>query len=284
MVITISIAGTALIGNCAIQLSDTSVIQHSNAENESESSILSAISGSQWPGVIDHLLQRPLAENDNAANIHINYPSTGNKFIDTDIRNWVSSLADAFEEHLNIPKFSENEISFEIDQFLQDDDLHSQMALKDDPGQQRLELWGNYQISRPSDNAVSITFELWNYTSQDQGNLDVLTLNYNLLNGQRLNLVDMFDNPELALHLMSAWSRKNLVPRLGAAGRAQMLNDGTEPLLENYSSLTLTKDGICINFQPWQVAPWNAGVQKVEMPLAELMEAGPLLVLWDKQI
>ena len=63
---------------------------------------------------------------------------------------------------------------------------------------------------------------------------------------------------------------------------AQMLKDGTEPLVENFSSLTLTPEGICINFQPYQVAPWAAGPQRVDMPLAELAAAGPEARIWPQ--
>ncbi len=245
---------------------------------------VAAISGSQWPGIIDHLLQRPIEENESAAGpiIHINYPSTGNIEIDKDIRHWVGSIAEAFEEHLEIPPRAEDEIDLQIDRFLQDDDLPSQMALENESDSHKFELWGNYQVSRPSDKAISIIFEIWNYASGGEGNLDVLTLNYSLLTGQRLSLVDIFEDPNLALQLMAAWSRKNLASRLGETGRNRMLDEGTAPIAENYSSLSLTGDGLCINFQPWQVAPGIAGIQKVEMPLSELLPAGPLLTLWDR--
>ena len=129
---------------------------------------------------------------------------------------------------------------------------------------------------------MSITFEIWNYTGGAHGNLDIMTLNYSLITGQRLGLVDLFETPETALNLMSAWSRQELARRFGAGRPAQMLKDGTEPLVENFSSLTLTPEGICINFQPYQVAPWAAGVQKVNMPLEELLQARPLLALWGR--
>jgi ABC-type nitrate/sulfonate/bicarbonate transport system ATPase subunit len=61
-----------------------------------------------------------------------------------------------------------------------------------------------------------------------------------------------------------------------------MIREGTEPVIENFSSLALTPKGICVYFQPYQVAPWAAGAQNVTVPLEALAEAGPLLRLWDK--
>lgn len=244
---------------------------------------VAALSGSPYPGVIDHLLQRPLeGQSESQASIHISYPSIGNKIVDADIRNWVGEIADAFESHMDLAQIDAASPSLDdqINAFLQDDDLNYDVAQERD--RQPLELFGSYKVSRPSDAAVSITFELWNYAGGGQGNLDIITMNYNLLNSRRLNFVDIFEKPDVALQLMSSWSRKMLAPRLAHAGGEQVLNNGTFPLVENFSSLTLTPEGICINFQPFQVAPGSAGIQKVEMPLAELMPSAPLLALWGK--
>lgn len=239
---------------------------------------IQAISGSPYPGVIDCVLNTPLSADSGAkADIHINYPSFGNRVVDEDIRSWVADMAEAFTSHLDMADTGED---------TQNTDAIIDAVLNGDPGSigqpVAYELWGAYRVSRPSSAAISIAFELWNYTGNPEGNLDIITLNYSLLTGQRLELVDIFEKPEVALVLMSTWARKELEPRLGAAMRSRMLQEGTAPLVENFSSITLTPEGICINFQPWQVAPRDAGIQKVTMPLRELMPSSPLLALWGK--
>lgn len=248
---------------------------------ESRQAAIAALSGSPFAGVIDHLLQYPANDNDNnGVLIHINYPSIGIPGIDADIRAWTAEMAEAFKSHFDLNQLSElpEDIDSQIEAYMQKDE--SGVLGNTDP--RPLELLGSYSVSRPSDSAISITFEIWNYTGNPQGNLDILTLNYNLLNNRRLGLVDIFENPGIALQLMSTWARNKLGPRLNSTGGGQMLLDGTMPLEENFSSLTLTPEGIRINFQPYQVASWNAGIQKVDMPLKELTEAGPLLSLWGK--
>lgn len=248
---------------------------------ESKEAATLELSGSRFPGVLDHLLimpDDPEAVSEKGLQVHINYPSTGKRLIDADIRDWVTNMADIFISHIDASTvFSEPDIVLDAEGFLQDNDLNLPL-----PESRNFELWGDYTISRPSGNALSITFEIWNYAGNPEGNLDILTLNYNLLNSQRLELVDIFEDPDQALQLMSNYSRRTLETRLGAGARAKMLIEGTAPLAENFSSLTLTKDGLCINFQPWQVAPWEAGIQKVNMPLEELLAAVPLLALWEK--
>lgn len=235
----------------------------------------SPFSQAKFPEVVDCLLQRRSSENQGAedkADIHINYPSFGNKLVDDDIRRWVTEMADAFASSAS-PLFI----------YAEEPETEAGLTQDAQKNPDPFELWGEYRVSRPSDAAVSVAFELWNYTGNPEGDQDIITLNYSLLTGQRLNLVDIFEKPDVALELMSAWCRKALEARFGPARRAAMLAYGTEPLIENYSSITLTPEGICINFQPWQVAPKDAGIQKVEMPLEELLPSSPLLALWGRE-
>ena len=214
------------------------------------------ISGSPRPGVIEHQLVR--SEREGRPEINISYPSFGVKAVDSDIRRWVTGIADAFDA------------SFDDDRGLF--------------GERRSapELWGSYSVTAPSANGLSITFEIWTYTGSAQGNLDIITLNFNSLTSQRLGLVDIFEDPDAALSIMSSWAYKALSRRLGGMRQEQMLRAGLAPVPENFASLTLIPSGIRINFQPYQVAPWAAGAQRVDIPLDELRPARPLLLLWGE--
>lgn len=214
------------------------------------------ISGSRRPGVIEHQIVR--TGRGDKPDINLSYPSVGVRTIDANIRKWATGIADAFEETFNSP------------------------GLYPDSNRPVPELWSSYVVSHPSDKALSITFEVWTYTGGSQGNLDVMTLNYSLISGQRLGLVDIFEDPDAALAIMSAWSHKELTQRLGGMRQEQMLRTGLTPVPENFASLTLTPSGLRINFQPYQVAPGMAGAQKVDVPLEELLPAHPLLLLWGR--
>lgn len=254
------------------------------ATAESAEEAARAISGSPWPGIIDHQLQRPLPdEAPGKISIYLSYPSLGIPAIDQDIRGWTEEIANAFVNYLDPGLEVPDTPDVVIDRFLHDNDLNSDYAAMLIPREEVYELLGSYYVTRPSDSAVSITYEIWNYTPDNRSNLDILTLNYNLLNGQRLTFMDIFERPRIALELMSSLARERLMEQLGNRLREQMLKTGTEPLIENFSSLTLTPTGICINFQPWQVAPWDAGIQKVEVSLEDLAAAGPLLSIWGRE-
>ena len=225
-------------------------------EKADEKTAAAIISGSRRPGIIEHQIVRTNRED--KPDINLSYPSVGIRAVDANIREWATGIADAFEETFNSP------------------------GLYPDENRPVPELWCSYSLSHPSDKALSITFEVWTYTGGAQGNLDIMTLNYSLLTGQRLGLVDIFEDPDAALAIMSAWSRRELFQRLGGMRQEQYLRTGLNPVPENFASLTLTPSGIRINFQPYQVAPGMAGAQKVEIPIEELQPAHPLMLLWGK--
>ena len=214
------------------------------------------LSAAAQSGVFDNLVNRSNPQG--KTEINITYPSIGRADIDMEIRRWVTAIADAFEENLA------------GDDGATDDDMP------------KFEIQGSYVVTRPSATAISFTFELWTYTGGAHGNLDIITLNYSLLTGQRLDLVDLFEDPDAALKLMSDWSARELLRRFAGTQMKQMILDGAAPEAENFANLTLTPEGVTIQFQPYQVATWAAGAQQVEMPFEELLKARPLAVVWGR--
>jgi len=234
-----------------------------SGSSEEEQQALIQISGSATPGIIEHILARPTeGAQDGRVHISILYPSIGRTDVDADIRTWVAEIADSFER-----TFDSEDYSMEVTS-----------AGLGDPD--RIDLHGDFRISRTR-KAVSVIFELWNCVGTGPANLDVITLNYSMINGQRLGLADMFARPHEALKLMSEWCRAELSNRYGLC-RTQMMERGTEALVENFSSLMFTPSGITIFFQPYQVAQGDLGVQTVEMPLEKLSSAEPFLAFWGK--
>ena len=69
---------------------------------------------------------------------------------------------------------------------------------------------------------------------------------------------------------------------LGGGRVDSMIHDGTEPLADNFSALAMVPGGVRVYFQPYQVAPWAAGTQRVFIPLEKLAPAGPLHLLWGE--
>ncbi|MDO5536007.1 MAG: RsiV family protein [Desulfovibrionaceae bacterium] len=196
--------------------------------------------------------------------IALRYPSFGLEAVDSDIAQWAGHIASSFER-----------------------DFATQEALgpayTPPAGTESMDSWLNagYTLLSPSDRVASLVFDVWMCTGDSSLSQDVLTLNYNLVTGQRLNLVDIFENVDAALSILSERSRAALARGVGRGRVDDVIASGTAPEPENFASLALTPAGVRVYFQPYQVTLF-AGSQKVDIALEDLMPAGPLLALWGR--
>ena len=141
-----------------------------------------------------------------------------------------------------------------------------------------------YTINLAQDDLVSVQFDIGSYyQGAAHPNSYTETLNYDLKNGKQLKLADLFKPGSKYLQTLSTlcvadlkkqWKEKN------AEVIEDMLKDGSTPTAKNYESWTITKRGLGINFDPYQVAPYAAGPQSVVVPYSALKDLikpdGPL--------
>lgn len=184
--------------------------------------------------------------------IIVHYPEIHNTVIDQDIKRWAQQLVEKF-------KITNSEKEITIGPY---------------------ELRADYSITKPSNKAVSIIYTITDYTGGAHGNLEISVFNYNMPTGQPLDLTDIFEDLNSALKIMAKYSYKCLSETLGDMSDEEMLRTGTAPELDNYNSIALTPKGIRIFFQPYQVAPWAAGPQQIDMTLEDLKAAKPNQKLW----
>ena len=197
--------------------------------------------------------------------IDVRYPRLGQPAVDDDLARWAAHVVAAFRQGLAEP----------------DDDARHTTGTPD-PGAHHFvnELKVTYEVARASVRAATVTFSVWTYTGGAHGNLDIITLSYDMASGARLTLEDLFADTEGALALLAGYCYDELAESLGDARVDDMLRGGTSPDADNYASLALTPEGVRVYFSPYQVAPWSAGPQQVDVPLGVLIDAGPKLELW----
>ena len=209
-----------------------------------------------YPGVLNIHLQ---GGGDGSPKLSLNYPAFRSEAVDADIRTWAEGVLRSYEEEVRAGIAPDGE----------------------KPGSYGVwDLTGMYSLERPSPKVVSIIFNIYSYTGGAHGNLVISCRNYDLESGKRLDFADLFKDPEKALELMSAYARESLTRSLGEESDEEMIREGTAPELNNFGELALTPAGVTIQFQPYQVGPWSAGPQQVEMPLAALAAAGPEAAVW----
>ena len=186
--------------------------------------------------------------------IRVHYPETGNAKVDADVAEWARQLVDTFqttygeEPDLGVP----------------------------------YELESTYSTTHASPSVLSIIWKTASYTGGAHGSLEISTTTYDMKTGSLIDLYDVFGNLDIALDQMGRYSAKVLARSLGDMYNEDMLRSGTAPEAENFSAFALIPAGIRIFFQPYQVAPWAAGPQTVDIPLDALPGSDPRLSLWGK--
>ncbi len=99
--------------------------------------------------------------------------------------------------------------------------------------------------------------------------------NYDLKNGKKLALADFFKPKSNCLSVISNYCIKNLKEQSKKADAMlddEQIKSGAGPALDNYKACAITKKGLWVTFNPYQVGPYAAGPQYVLVPYAVLKD------------
>lgn len=133
-----------------------------------------------------------------------------------------------------------------------------------------------YTILLAQDDLVSVQFDIGSYyQGAAHPNSHTETLNYDLRNGKQLRLADLFKPGTKYLQTLSTYCIADLKKQSKEKGTElveDMLKDGAAPTAKNYESWTITKRGLGINFDAYQVGPYAAGPQFVMVPYSALKD------------
>jgi hypothetical protein len=135
-----------------------------------------------------------------------------------------------------------------------------------------------YQIRFASEDLISIEFHEGQYSrGAAHGSSYTAVLNYDVKNGKKLALADLFNPKSNYLKVISAYSIKNLKEQQKKEGEGSMLQDdmiesGASARADNYEAWTITRKGLWITFDPYQVAAYAGGPQHVLVPYSALKD------------
>jgi Protein of unknown function (DUF3298)/Deacetylase PdaC len=142
----------------------------------------------------------------------------------------------------------------------------------------------SYTIALAKDDFVSVKFEIGSFSSgAAHPNSSSAVINYDVKAGKTLKLADLFNPGAKYLQTISAYCIKDLKQR--SKTKDSMLDDtsianGAAADAKNFQSWAITKKGLEITFDPYQVAAYAAGPQIVTVPYSDLKELikpdGPL--------
>ena len=130
----------------------------------------------------------------------------------------------------------------------------------------------SYGIKLANDDVISVMFTDSNFQGGAHGSSITTTLNFDVKNNRVLKLADLFEPNSNYLKTLSELSTADLKVKLKKDDMLdnEMLGEGTSPKEENFKSWNLTKKGLLITFDAYQVAAYAAGPQEVTIPYAKL--------------
>jgi len=133
-----------------------------------------------------------------------------------------------------------------------------------------------YDFHYATDNLISVAFTEGSYSrGAAHGNSLTQVLNYDVKNAKKLALADLFTAKSKYLNVISTYCQKELKERAKKPD-AMILDDligsGAGPQADNYRAWSITKKGLWITFDPYQVAAYAAGPQNILVPYTVLRD------------
>jgi len=135
-----------------------------------------------------------------------------------------------------------------------------------------------YTVALAKDDLIGIEFTVSSYSAgAAHPNSYTEVVNFDFKNGKLLKLADLFLPGSKYLQTLSTYCVQDLKKQAKAQGADAMLDDdwiqkGAGPDLSNYDNWTITKKGLGVTFDPYQVGPYAAGPQHVLVPYSALKE------------
>ena len=132
----------------------------------------------------------------------------------------------------------------------------------------------SYKVALAQDDLVSIDFSVGTYfQGAAHPNMFSDPLNYDLKNGKELKLSDLFKPGAKFLQAIAAYCIADLKKQAKDKSlMAEEIDKGAAASAKNYQSWTITRRGLGINFDAYQVGPYAAGPQHVLVPYSALKD------------
>jgi hypothetical protein len=131
-----------------------------------------------------------------------------------------------------------------------------------------------YDVGLAQDDLISVQFSVGSYyQGAAHPNTFTEVVNYDLKNGKQLKLADLFKPGAKYLQAIANYCIADLKKQAKDKGlEDEGIQDGAAANAKNYQSWTITRKGLGINFDAYQVGPYAAGPQYVLVPYSNLKD------------
>ena len=131
-----------------------------------------------------------------------------------------------------------------------------------------------YDVGLAQDDLISVQFSVGSYyQGAAHPNTFTEVINYDLKNGKLLKLADLFKPGAKYLPAIANYCITDLKKQAKDKSlEASEIENGAAANAKNYQTWTITRKGLGINFDAYQVGPYAAGPQFVLVPYANLKD------------
>lgn len=137
-------------------------------------------------------------------------------------------------------------------------------------------LEAGYDFHLANDSLISVAFTEGTYSrGAAHGNSMTQVLNYDVKSGKKIALADLFKDKSKYLSVIASYCQKELRDRAkkpDAMVLEELIDAGAGPRADNYRAWNITKKGLWITFDPYQVAAYAAGPQYILVPYSVLKD------------
>lgn len=187
-------------------------------------------------------------EETSSYSIRVNYPHSGNKQIESILRDYIDDYVTSFK------KDSAKKIS----------------------PKNNLDI--SYEKSNFSKDIVSYIFYIYTFTGGAHGNTTIVTKTFDIKTLNEISLDKVFLEEEDYLSKISEITKsqlkENLIPKEATTDSIKFseewIEEGASLKKENYQKFILTPKHIVFYFEQYQVAPYSEGIQEVKIPFYEI--------------
>jgi uncharacterized protein DUF3298/peptidoglycan-N-acetylmuramic acid deacetylase PdaC-like protein len=132
----------------------------------------------------------------------------------------------------------------------------------------------SYDVALAQDDLISVGYSIGSYyQGAAHPNTVSDAVNYDLKNGKPLKLADLFKPGAKYLQAIADYCIADLKKQGKEKGLLdEEIQNGAAPNAKNYRSWTITKKGLGISFDAYQVGPYAAGPQYVLVPYSALKD------------
>ena len=131
-----------------------------------------------------------------------------------------------------------------------------------------------YEVALAQDDLISVEFSVGSYyQGAAHPNTFTEVVNYDLKNGKQLKLAELFKPGAKYLPVIANYCIADLKKQAKDKGLLdEEIQNGAAANAKNYQSWTITRKGLGINFDSYQVGPYAAGPQFVVVPYSALKD------------